>query len=72
MIKIIKEKLPDETGLSLQLWTRKVVLKFIKKAYKVNYALSTISKLLNGNNFASQKFTYKAIQKNEVRIKDWF
>ena len=38
----------------------------------MNFTLSTISKLLNGNNFASQKFTYKAIQKNEVRIKDWF
>ena len=71
LIKIIKEKLPDEIGLSTQLWTRKAVAKLIKKVYKVNYVLPTISKLLNGNNLTPQKPIYRATQRNEVRIEDW-
>ena len=71
LIKIIKEKLPDEICLSTQLWTRKAVLKLIKKVYKVKYALPTISKLLNGNNLTPQKPIYRATQRNEVRIEDW-
>ena len=68
---MIKEKLPDEIGLSTQLWTRKAVAKLIKKVYKVNYALPTISKLLNENNLTPQKPIYRATQRNEVRIEDW-
>lgn len=71
LIEIIKEKLPDEIGLSTQLWTRKAVLKLITKVYKVNYALPTASKLLNGNNLTSQKPIYRATQRNEVRIENW-
>ena len=63
--------MPDEIGLSTQLWTRKTVLKMIKKVYKVNYVLPTISKLLNGNNLTPQKPIYRATQRNEVRIEDW-
>ena len=55
LIKTIKEKLPDEIGLSTQLWTMKAVAKLIKKVYKVNYVLPTISKLLNKNNLTPQK-----------------
>lgn len=71
LIKIIKEKLPEEVGLSTQLWTRKAIAKLIKKEYAVNYVLPTISKLLNKNNLTPQKPIYRATQRNEVRIADW-
>ena len=55
LIEIIKNKLPDDMGLSTQLWTRKSIAKLIQKKYKVSYSLQTISKLLIRNNFTPQK-----------------
>jgi transposase len=71
LIEIIKNKLPDEMGLSAQLWTRKAIAKLIKNKYKVNYVLQTISKLLKGSNLTPQKPVYRATQRNEGVIKDW-
>ena len=37
LIEIIKNKLPDDMGLSTQLWTRKSIAKLIKKQYKQDF-----------------------------------
>ena len=71
LIEIIKNKLPDDVGLSTQLWTRKSIAKLIKKQYKVRYSLQTISKLLIKNNFTPQKPVYRAKERSESRIADW-
>jgi transposase len=71
LIKIIKEKLPDEMGLSTQLWTRKAIAKLIKKKYNVDYVLPSISKLLKADNLTPQKPIYRATQRNEVKIREW-
>jgi len=71
LIEIIKNKLPDDMGLSTQLWTRKSIAKLIQKKYKVSYSLQTISKLLIRNNFTPQKPIYRAKERNEDIITDW-
>ena len=71
IIEIIKNKLPDDMGLSTQLWTRKSIAKLIQKQYKVSYSLQTISKLLIGNNITPQKPVYRTKERSESRIADW-
>ena len=71
LINIIKDKLPDEIGLSTQLWTRKAISKLIKNKYNVSYVAQTISKLLNKNNLSPQKPIYRSSERNEGKIADW-
>ena len=40
LMEIIKNKLPDDMGLSTQLWTRKSIAKLIQKQHKTSYSFA--------------------------------
>lgn len=71
IIDIILNKTPETEGLSSQLWTRKAVLALIKRYCNINYSLPTISRMLIMNGLSPQKPTYRASQRDPVKIQKW-
>ncbi|HEY9886367.1 MAG TPA: IS630 family transposase [Vampirovibrionales bacterium] len=69
--KFIETKTPDQFGLPFLLWTREAIQMLIKKRYKVDVALQTLSEWLKNWGFSFQKPAKKALEQNPEAIKEW-
>jgi len=71
IITTIDTKTPDEVGLECVLWTRKSVREHIQRKYGIDYAVRSMTDILNRWGFTPQKPLKVAIQKDPIRVQNW-
>lgn len=67
--KLIVDKTPDQMKFSWALWTREAICALIKRKYKINMPLRSISHYLKRWGFTAQRPTKKAYQQDPVKVK---
>jgi len=68
---VIINKTPDELGMNYTLWTSKVVSKYVKSIYGVNYAERSMRDVMSRLGFSSQKPIARAYKRNPEKIARW-
>ena len=71
IIKIIKDKMPDQLQMPFVLWTRAAVRDYIDETYGITFSLTTMGNYLKKWGFTAQKPTRKAYNQNNVAVKKW-
>jgi transposase len=69
--KMLVDNAPNHLKLPFALWTREAVHKAIKKHFKVDLPLRTITDYLKRWGFTPQKPVKRAYEQNPVKIKKW-
>jgi len=67
----INGKDPRQYGFDFALWTRKVVGALIEREFGVAYSTVNVWRILRELGFSSQRPAGRAIQRDEVAIKQW-
>lgn len=69
--KIIIDKTPDQLKISACLWTRQAICELIKKKYKIEITLRSITNYLKHWGFTCQRPTKRAISQDGVRVAEF-
>jgi len=66
--KTIIDKTPEQLKMSFALWTRRAVSDLVKRKYKINLSLRTVTNYLKRWGFTCQRPTKKAYSQDDVRV----
>ncbi len=71
IVKIIKDKHPEQLKLPFVLWTRESVRDLIKRKFNIELSLSTVGRYLKKWGFTSQKPVKRAYEQNDEAVQKW-
>jgi len=71
IVRIIRDKCPDQLKMPFALWTREAVRDLIHRKFGVRYGLTGVGKLLRRWGFTPQKPVRRAYERNDDRIRQW-
>lgn len=69
--RTIRDKNPQQLKFPFALWTRRLVVRLIKKRFGVKLSESSVGRLLRQLGFTCQKPLYRAYQQNPDLINEW-
>jgi transposase len=70
--KMLVDKAPNQLKLPFALWTRDAVRMAVKKRYKIDLPLRTVSDYLRRWGFTPQKPAKRAYEQDPGKLKQWF
>ena len=71
IVRIIKDRYPEQLKLPFVLWTRQAVKELIYKKFKITLAITTVGNYLRSWGFSSQKPLKKAYEQKPEAVKKW-
>jgi len=71
IVRLIKDKHPEQLKLPFVLWTRQAVQELIYKKFKIKLAITTVGNYLRSWGFSSQKPLKKAYEQQPEKVKKW-
>jgi transposase len=66
--KIIIDKTPDQVKLSFGLWTRQAISDLVKRMYKIDLSLRSVTNYLKRWGFTCQRPTKKAYSQDDIKV----
>jgi transposase len=69
--RMIVDKTPDQLKFPFALWTRQAIQGLIKREYKIDIPLRTLSDYLRRWGFSSQKPARRAYEQQGAKVKHW-
>jgi len=71
IVRLIKDRCPDQLKLPYALWTREAVADLIDERYNIRLSVSTIGRYLKRWNFTPQKPIRRAYERDPEAVQQW-
>ena len=71
IVKLIKERNPDQLQLPGFLWTRDAVLELIDQRFGIRLAVTTVGRYLRAWGFTPQVPAHRALERDPEAVKEW-
>ena len=71
IVKILKDRHPDQLKLPFYLWTREAVCQFIEHRFDIKLSVWTVGRYLKGWGFTPQKPLRRAYEQNDQATQHW-